>query len=82
MLGELSPGLTISEEAILDMNIYLKHVFENLVERCTILLIERSEVCMTDRDIEIAVLHVVEGELRKYCIAEGRRAVKKWNEEG
>ncbi|GBM12958.1 hypothetical protein AVEN_164010-1 [Araneus ventricosus] len=81
ILGELSPDLIISKKAIADMNIYLDHVFKRLARTSAIFLIGRNDVSMTDKDMETAVLHVIEGELAKYCIAEGRRAVKKSNEE-
>ncbi|KAF8785049.1 uncharacterized protein LOC129959255 [Argiope bruennichi] len=83
ILKDLSPDLQISKEAIDDMNIFLNHVFEQLARASAIFPLGKSTVStlrMTVKDIETALPSVIPGELGKYCIAEGRRAVRKWTE--
>lgn len=79
VLKNVHPDRSASAGALSIMISLTEDVCENIASEAAMLVRITNRVTMTSRDIQYAVRLVLPGELAKHAIAEGTKAVTKYN---
>ncbi|XP_035216237.1 late histone H2B.L4-like [Stegodyphus dumicola] len=77
VLKQVFPDIGISSKAMIIMNDFVNDIFERLAVEASRLTNYNKRSTISSREIQTAVRLLLPGELAKYAISEGRKAVIK-----
>ncbi|XP_070506860.1 histone H2B-like [Chironomus tepperi] len=78
VLKQVHPECSISSSAMSILNSFVIDTFEKLAKEASGLTHHNKHATMTSRDIQTSTMLLLPGELGKYAISEGTRAVQKY----
>lgn len=79
VLKQVHPDSRITGKAMNEMNLMIHHVADKLIETCNQLMQHsKTRKTVTSREVQTSVRLVFPGELAKYAVSEGTKAVTKY----
>ncbi|KAJ3040892.1 Histone H2B type 1-A [Rhizophlyctis rosea] len=78
VLKQVHPDTRISNKAMSIMNSFVNDIFERIASEASKLASYNKRSTLTERDVEAATKLVLNGELIKLAVAEGRKAITKY----
>ena len=79
VLKQVHPDVGVSSKAMSIMNSFVNDIFERVAVEATRLARYQKKVTLSSNDIQAAVKLILPGDLADHAVAEGTRALNKYN---
>jgi len=79
VLKQVHPDTGIKGEAMVEMNNFIKAVLYDIMRVVNLLTDQNDKKTVTSREVQSAVMAAIPGELGRHSVAEGTKAVTKFN---
>ena len=80
VLKNIHADIGISKKGMAVMNSFVNDIFERIALEATKLTRYHKTVTLSSNDVQAAVKLILPGDLAEHAIAEGTRAIKKYND--
>ncbi|GBM29029.1 Histone H2B [Araneus ventricosus] len=78
VLKQVHPDIEISRQAMSVMNSFMNDMFERIAAESSVIAKQNGRKTLSSREIQTAVRLTLPGELSKYGISEGAKAIQKY----